>query len=52
MKRQRLTKIIASSLVAVSILALNPIGASAKWKQDSVQAGGIQKATHGLQGGN
>ena len=35
MKRLRLTKIIASSLVAVSILALNPIGASAEWKQDS-----------------
>lgn len=35
MKRLKLTKIIASSLITVSVLALNPIGASAQWKQDS-----------------
>ena len=31
----RLKKIIASSLVAASVLALNQIGATAEWKQDS-----------------
>lgn len=35
MKKLKLTKIIASSLIAVSVLALNPIGASAEWKQNS-----------------
>lgn len=35
MKRMRLTKIIASSLMVASVLALNPIGASAEWRQDS-----------------
>lgn len=35
MKRLKLTKVIASSLVVASVLALNPIGASAEWKQDS-----------------
>lgn len=35
MKKFNLTKIIASSLIAVSLLALNPIGASAEWKKDS-----------------
>lgn len=36
MKKLKLTKIIASSLVVASILALSPIGASAEWKQDSI----------------
>lgn len=31
MKKLKLTKIIASTLVAASVLALNPIGASAEW---------------------
>jgi len=35
MKKLNLTKVIASSLVVASVLALNPIGASAEWKQDS-----------------
>ena len=35
MKKLKLTKVIVSSLVVASILALNPIGASATWKQDS-----------------
>jgi len=35
MERLKLTKFIASSLVAASVLALNPIGVSAEWKQDS-----------------
>ena len=35
MKKTKLTKIVASTLVIASILALNPIGASASWKQDS-----------------
>lgn len=34
MKKSKLTKIIACSLIAVSIFALNPIGASAEWKND------------------
>jgi len=34
MKKSKLTKVIASSLVVASVLVLNPIGASAKWKQD------------------
>jgi hypothetical protein len=36
MKNFKLTKIIASSLIAVSILALNPVGASAEWKHDNI----------------
>lgn len=32
---KRLRNLIASLLVAVSIIALNPIGASAKWEDDS-----------------
>ena len=35
MKKLKLTKVIASSLVVASISALNPIGASAAWKQDN-----------------
>ncbi|BCZ46276.1 hypothetical protein psyc5s11_23430 [Clostridium gelidum] len=35
MKKLKLTKIIANSLLIVSALALNPMGASAQWKQDS-----------------
>ncbi|OOM11149.1 putative cell wall binding repeat protein [Clostridium saccharobutylicum] len=34
MKKLKLTKVISSTLVVASILALNPIGASAEWKQD------------------
>ena len=35
MKKLKLTKVIASTLIAASVLALNPIGASAEWKQSS-----------------
>ena len=35
MKKLKLTKVIASSLIVASVLALNPIGASAEWKQDT-----------------
>lgn len=35
MKKFKLTKVIASLLIAASVLALNPIGANAEWKQDS-----------------
>jgi len=35
MKKVRLTKVIASTLIVASLLALNPIGASAEWKQNS-----------------
>jgi len=35
MKKLKLTKIIASTLVVASVLTLNPIGASASWRQDS-----------------
>jgi len=35
MKNLKLTKIIASTLVVASVLALNPIGASASWRQNS-----------------
>ncbi len=35
MKKLKLIKIIANSLLIISVLALNPIGASAEWKQDS-----------------
>ena len=34
-RRLKLTKVIASSLIVASVLALNPIGASASWKQNS-----------------
>ena len=34
MKKLKLTKIIASTLIVASVLALNPIGASAEWKSD------------------
>ena len=36
MKKLKLTKVIASSLVVASILVLNPIGACAEWKEDSI----------------
>lgn len=36
MNRSKLTQVIASLLIAVSIVALNPIGASAEWKQDNI----------------
>ena len=32
---KKLTKAIASSLIVASVIALNPIGASASWRQDS-----------------
>ena len=35
MKKLKLTKAIASALIAASVFALNPIGASAAWKNDS-----------------
>lgn len=35
MKNLKLTKIVTSILIAVSVFALNPIRASAEWKQDS-----------------
>lgn len=35
MKKLKLTKVIASTLLVASVLALNPIGVSASWKQDS-----------------
>ena len=35
MKKLKLTKVIASTLVVASVLALNPVGANAEWKQDS-----------------
>ena len=35
MKKLKFKKIISNSLIVVSILALNQIGASAEWKQDS-----------------
>jgi len=35
MKRLKLVKVIASILAVVSIIALNPIGASAEWKKDT-----------------
>ena len=34
MKKLKLTKVIASTLVVISVLALNPIGANAEWKRD------------------
>lgn len=33
MKRSKLTKIIVSSLIAISVIVLNPIGTSAEWRQ-------------------
>ena len=35
MKSFKLIKVIASSLIVASVLALNPIGASAEWKENS-----------------
>ena len=35
MRKLKLIKVIGNLLIAVSVLALNPIGASAEWKQDS-----------------
>lgn len=35
MKKLKLTKVIASTLVVTSVLLLNPIGASAEWEQDN-----------------
>lgn len=35
MKKLRLTKVIASTLMVVSVFALNPVGANAEWKQNS-----------------
>jgi hypothetical protein len=35
MKKFKLTKIIANVLVVASVLALNPIGVSAAWREDS-----------------
>jgi foldase protein PrsA len=35
MKKFKLTKVIASSLMVASVLALNPIAASAEWKQNN-----------------
>lgn len=35
MKRGKLSKLIASTLIAVSVLALNPIVAHAEWRSDS-----------------
>ncbi|SFC14584.1 hypothetical protein [Clostridium uliginosum] len=35
MKKLRLTKVIASSLIVASVLALNPIGVNAEWRSDS-----------------
>lgn len=35
MRKMNLKRIISSLLISVSVLALNPIGASAAWKQDS-----------------
>lgn len=35
MKKLKLTKVIAGSLIVASVLALNPIGASAEWKNNS-----------------
>ena len=35
MKKLKLTKVIASSLMVASVLALNPIAASAEWKQNN-----------------
>jgi len=35
MKKLKLTRLIASTLAIATVLALNPIGASAEWRQDS-----------------
>lgn len=34
MRKLKLIKVIGNLLIAVSVLALNPIGASAEWRQD------------------
>ncbi|WP_017212206.1 hypothetical protein [Clostridium beijerinckii] len=36
MKKLKLTKLIASSLLIATIIILNPIGASAEWKQNDI----------------
>jgi len=36
MKTLKLAKVIVSALIIVSTLVLNPIGASAEWKQDNI----------------
>lgn len=36
MKKLKFAKVIASLLIAVSLLALNPIGASAEWRQNRI----------------
>jgi len=51
MKKLKLTKVIASSLIAVSVLALNPIGASAEWKQN-LAGWWLLKGIHMLQVGD
>lgn len=35
MKKLELVKVIATTLIVTSVLALNPIGASAEWRQDN-----------------
>lgn len=35
MKKLNLTRVIASTLIAVSAIALNPVGASAEWRRNS-----------------
>ncbi len=35
MKKSKITKLLAGTLLTVSVLALNPIAASAEWKQDN-----------------
>ncbi|OOM80576.1 leucine-rich repeat domain-containing protein [Clostridium sp. BL-8] len=35
MKKSKITKLLAGTLLMVSVLALNPIAASAEWKQDN-----------------
>lgn len=35
MKKLKLTKLISSALIAVSVVALNPIGVNAEWKSNS-----------------
>ncbi|OOM76758.1 hypothetical protein [Clostridium sp. BL-8] len=35
MKKSKLTKVIATPLIIVSLIVLNPIGASAEWRQNS-----------------
>ena len=44
MKKLKLTKAIASILIAVLVLAINSIGVNAEWKQNSIE-GNIQNGT-------